>query len=304
MRDLSRAFLCAIAIVAAWAGFVHPARGVSPSKRSSGAPQLAFVRGDRTSLGHVWRTRANGSAIRMTSGVKEDYPDWSPDGREIAFVGWNPVPPGAGAETDIFVARLDGSGRRRLTRNSAREYDPDWSPTGKRLAYSSGGPQGLDLFVIDMSGHNRRRLTRTPNRCEAQPDWSPDGRRILFRLCSTGDVYAINAGGGRERLLLRSAFSAKWAPNGRSILYSREDGIYVADSAGRQPRRVAAVYASEVTWSPDGSSIAYEGDARDGCGATQYRSQIFLLSLAPGSKPKPRACVPQSEWHPAWRPIR
>jgi TolB protein len=204
MRGLSHLSLCAIAFVAAGAGFVHPAQGVSPSKRSSGSPQLAFVRGDPNSVGHVWRTRPNGSVFRMTSGVKEDYPDWSPDGREIAFVGWTPVPPAAGAETDIFVARLDGSGRRRLTRNSAREYDPDWSPTGKRLAYSSAGPQGLDLYVIDTSGHHRRRLTRTANRCEAQPDWSPDGRRILLRLCSTGDVYAINARGGEERLLLRS----------------------------------------------------------------------------------------------------
>ena len=303
MDDLSRAFLGAVAILAASAGF-NPALDVSRSERSSGAPQLAFVRGDRTSLGHVWRTRADGSAIRVTSGVKEDYPDWSPDGREIAFVGWNPKPPGAGAETDIFVTRLDGRGRRRLTRNPAREYGPDWSPTGKRLAYASGVGGGLDLFVIDRSGHNRRQLTRTPNRCEAQPDWSPDGRRILFKLCGTGDVYAINAAGGGERLLLRSAFAAKWGPNGRSILYSRADGIYVADSTGQQERRVAAVYASEVAWSPDGSNIAYEGDARDGCGATEFRSQIFLLSLAPGSKPRPRACVPQWEWEPAWRPIR
>ncbi len=54
-------------------------------------------------------------------------PSWSPDGDRLAFVA---VPRGA-AESDIFVTRADGSGRKRLSATpGVDETQPAWSPNG------------------------------------------------------------------------------------------------------------------------------------------------------------------------------
>jgi Tol biopolymer transport system component len=50
-------------------------------------------------------------------------PAWSPDGRMIAFLGWND------GNYDVYVMNADGSGQRNLTRTlGADEYQFAWSP--------------------------------------------------------------------------------------------------------------------------------------------------------------------------------
>jgi dipeptidyl aminopeptidase/acylaminoacyl peptidase len=53
--------------------------------------------------------------------------DWSPDGREIAFVRR------MRGQRDIFVMNADGSNKRRVTNDSFYNSDPDWSPDGRRI---------------------------------------------------------------------------------------------------------------------------------------------------------------------------
>ena len=59
-------------------------------------------------------------AQQVTRGDIE--PAWSPDGRLIAFSSTR-----AGSE-DIWVMRADGTGLRRLTRDSYDDGAPDWQP--------------------------------------------------------------------------------------------------------------------------------------------------------------------------------
>jgi dipeptidyl aminopeptidase/acylaminoacyl peptidase len=111
-------------------------------------------------------------------------PQWSPDGREIAFNEHN----------GIYIINADGTGLRRLVANGAF---PAWSPNGTRLLYATWGGSRwhghIRLWTIDANGSDNRLLSRylPPNDDQGSywsaHVWSPDGRQIAF---STPDAYA------------------------------------------------------------------------------------------------------------------
>jgi Tol biopolymer transport system component len=88
-------------------------------------------------------------------------PDWSPDGRRIAF----------GARNHIFSIGANGRGLDRLTsprRARAMSGDPAWSPDGKRIAFLRDG----DIYVMRSDGRGLRRVVDAPREDLAHPDRS------------------------------------------------------------------------------------------------------------------------------------
>ena len=69
----------------------------------------------------------------------------------------------------------DGSGQRRLTRNTVGDSNPVWSPDGRRIAFENN----WQVNVMNADGSRQRRLTRNGGRNFA-PAWSPDGQQIAF----------------------------------------------------------------------------------------------------------------------------
>lgn len=95
-------------------------------------------------------------------------PDWSPDGRWLAFRDAS-----GDADLDeaaIYVVRPNGSGLRQLTPlrsniDKANNADrPVWSPDGRQVAYARAGrpPSGepTDLWVTTADGRSRHRVAR------------------------------------------------------------------------------------------------------------------------------------------------
>lgn len=127
-------------------------------------------------------------------------PAYSPDGRTLAFSRSTDA-----FNNDIFLARPDGSGLRRLTRSlgthdrQGEEMMPAWSPDGRTLVFVSNRDGNFELYAIDRTGRNERRLTRTPGVDEENPRFGSDGRRILF--VHDGRVATMNADGTGVREL-------------------------------------------------------------------------------------------------------
>jgi Tol biopolymer transport system component len=102
----------------------------------------------------VYVTTANGGEVggsrRSTSGDPwsvEVEPEWSPDGRLIAFARICCHGTGPG----IYVISPDGSSRRRLTKSGS---GPDWSPDGQRIAFADG-----EIYVARPDGSGARPVT-------------------------------------------------------------------------------------------------------------------------------------------------
>lgn len=86
----------------------------------------------------------------------------------------------------------DGSGQRRLTKNSALDADPTWAPDGQRIAFESKRDGNSKIYVVDADGGDQRRLTRNGGD-GGDPAWSPDGRRIAF--AGNDGIYVMQADG-------------------------------------------------------------------------------------------------------------
>jgi TolB protein len=105
------------------------ATSFQPGRGQPGRPQL-------------WTYRLPGGAARQlteTPGGAYD-PDWSPDGRHIAYVAR------AGTRHDVWVMRADGADARLVASGLCRA--PTWSPDGRWIAYLSGQMGTFDLWVV------------------------------------------------------------------------------------------------------------------------------------------------------------
>ena len=103
--------------------------------------------------------RDGGRARNLTGrlGVYGGSPDWSPDGAHFAFMGKRSGERFVG----IYVARADGSGACRVTRDDYEAQYPAWSPDGREIAFARVEDGGFDLAAVAPNGtrmddHQRR----------------------------------------------------------------------------------------------------------------------------------------------------
>jgi len=98
---------------------------------------------------------------------------WSPDSTRIAYTAFDA--PGSRA---IYIAKPDGSERRRVPNVRDIAQDVEWSPDGSWLAFATGTGINTKVEVVRPDGSDRHVVTSTPlgSCC---PVWSPDSTRLL-----------------------------------------------------------------------------------------------------------------------------
>lgn len=140
--------------------------------------------------------------------ANDEYPAWSPDGRQIAFQSdrisalSNPALAlsldSVDANFDIYLIEADGTLPRNLTNDTdANDLFPTWTHDGGQIAFVSDRARSdllrdpfreltsaltggnFEIYVISRDGRNLRYLTANPATDEA-PTWSPGSDRIAF----------------------------------------------------------------------------------------------------------------------------
>src|SRR5258708_5712847 len=93
----------------------------------------------------------------IASSRTQDSPQFSPDGKKIAFVSTR------SGSAEIWVCTVDGSKPLRLTSvGGYRTGSPRWSPDSTKIVYDSREAGKPDLYVIGAQGGESRRLTSEP----------------------------------------------------------------------------------------------------------------------------------------------
>jgi Tol biopolymer transport system component len=136
----------------------------------------------------------------VSAGLEDsmENPDWSPDGKRIAFD--DPFLP------DVFVQAPAVDKRTTLIADAS---DPAWSPNGTRIAFAGRSTPGI--FVAAADGTGRTRLT-TPTGTDRDegPTWSPDGQWLAFHrsFSSTWSVFVVRSDGSGLRRVVPDSLTA------------------------------------------------------------------------------------------------
>jgi Tol biopolymer transport system component len=167
---------------------------------------------------------------RLTDSPALDVtPDWSPDGKHIAFCT------DRDGNREIYVMNVDGSNQQCLTNNASLDIFPKWSPDGKQIIFLSHRDDHKDIYMMDADGGNERRVT-TQEGVDEGGCWSPDGRQIVFQTNRDGnyEIYVMNKDGSDQRRLTNHPAGEYW-PSWRPYVTIDDVTVLTGSYLGQKP---------------------------------------------------------------------
>lgn len=161
-------------------------------------------------------------------------------GKIIAWAGGYDINPIGGLRGGIYVARISGSERRKITTFTYLNRDfelhglnlpddhPSFSPDSRRIVFASNraNKDDWDIYVMNVNGTGVTILSSAPG-LDTEPVFSPDGTKIAFateRFDGTLDIAVMNSNGSNVTRLTSTSledFEPAWRPDGQEIVFSR-----------------------------------------------------------------------------------
>lgn len=244
--------------------------------------RTAILEGDKGSYcTRIFTANADGAHERALTGA--DYsascPEWSPDGRWIAFAADRS---GRGQGHTLWIIPADGGKPQPIEVGGTEVTTLKWSPDGSRIAFTMPTP---------------------PTPVQAQASAHPDAPKVVdadkrevrlwvIRVARDGSADGGATALSPESLSVRTDvdFGAPfdWAPDGNTIAFSTgrdwwgkwsETGISVVDTRSGKTRSLVPAGAMAPAFSPDGRAIAYLGSAGP---YAAHNLDVHTIELASG----------------------
>ncbi len=232
---------------------------ISPDGKSVAFPLTKVDEKLNRRLTAIWLVPYDGSAAPRpltAESVSSSNPQWSPDGRTLAFLSTR----GESAHAQIWLLSMDGGEPRRLTEFKDGVASFQWSPQGDRfVVVSRTGPSASGkppsdvrhythirykfndtgwfddkrshLFVVDAKTGAPKQLTNGQEWDDTDPQWSPDGSTLAFVSDRSGkayedsrdtDVWTISSHGGPLTKIsdhTEADDSPRFSPDGKTIAF-------------------------------------------------------------------------------------
>jgi Tol biopolymer transport system component/DNA-binding winged helix-turn-helix (wHTH) protein len=228
----------------------------------------------------------NFQIVPVTSALGEpEFPAFSPDGREIAFI-WD----GPKRERYDVYAQLVGTDiPLRLTYSKSGLLGaPAWSPDGREIAFIRCDGINDGLYAVPALGGSERKLTSVGclHTLPSQLTWLPDGKGMLMiDTCSAEESFGVvvfSLATGKKECLTKfgssnepaeGIFKFSLSPDGRTIAFTAPtdlsySDVYTISLSGGVPHQVTVgaqpgcssltdLGCSGIMWTPDSKSIVF-----------------------------------------------
>jgi Tol biopolymer transport system component len=296
---------------------------ILPAVSTNNPGKIAFV-SDRDGNPEIYVMDADGSnQMRLTnnfSEMKDDFPNWSPDGKKIAFVSNRDGNP------EIYVMDADGRHQTNLTKSEMGDFYPVWSPDGRKIAFASDRDGFAQLYVMNADGsgatlipntqldtgqYNRFGNSYTGVNLSYSNDpgisWSPDGRQLVYSSERSGQskIYIVDIKSGSQSTLSTEEtygrdYDPDWSQDGKKIVFVSDrqaikTQLYLMNADGgnqtlltneNDPR------SSSPSWSVDGSKIVFQSERDESF-------EIFVINVN-GTGLTRLTTNQAQDWNPDW----
>jgi len=176
-------------------------------------------------------------------------------------------------QDDIWHNPLTDATSERLTDFEGTETDAVISPDGKVMVFLADRDGRFDVWLSQIGTSDFVNVTQgrfptlIPGAIRRVGFVGDDGGRIWISEGQGSGPYTLwtaSVLGGEPRRFLADAMEPAWSPDGKQIAYhTADDGdpIFVADSSGRDPKRIFAAesgsHRHHLTWSRDGRFVYF-----------------------------------------------
>ena len=176
----------------------------------------------------IWRAElpsanAKGTAISapapfIVSTALEEGPQYSPDGRRMAFQSTRT------GDYEIWRCGADGTNLVQLTHfGGPLTGTPRWSPDGREIVFDSRPAGHSHVFVINAEGGQPRQVT-TGDSENGVADWSVDGKWLYFGSSRDGSwqIWKVpSQGGAAVQLTHQGGFAPEPSRDGKYVYYAK-----------------------------------------------------------------------------------
>ncbi|HVJ37861.1 MAG TPA: Tol-Pal system beta propeller repeat protein TolB [Stenotrophomonas sp.] len=228
-------------------------------------------------------------------------PDWSPDGRKLAYVSFER------GNSSIYVQDIATGGRELVASFRGINSAPSFSPDGRKLAMALSRSGNPEIYVMDLGS---KQLTQLTNHfgIDTEPTWSADGNTIYFTSDRGGrpQIYQVAASGGSaSRVTFQGNYNAKAtvSSDGKKIAVAQGSGntykIAMMDRSLGSPSWSTLSPGSldeSPSFAPNGSMILYA--AREG-------GRGVLYAVSADARVRQRLVLADGDVRePSWGPFR
>ena len=236
--------------------------------------------------------------------------DWqvSPDGTRVGFSVSVADMEANRRRSDLYMARVDGSGLQRVTTNPASDVQPRWSPDGKSIFFLSSRFGSQQVWKFDLGGGEPEAVTDLPLSVDALKV-SPNGKFLVFSMA----VFPGKSPDETKRIL-----DEKQKKKASGMIYERlfvrhwdtwEDGtrnhLFVYPLPSGPARDIMPEMAAdcpskpfggseEFAIHPDGSVIVFS--AKDAGREEAWSTNFDLFSAPADGSAKPLKLTPNPAW--------
>ena len=213
--------------------------------------------------GTLWRSRVDGTErlqLSPPSMVRAGAPQWSPDGKQIAFSA-NP-----GTNKHIYIVSIDGGAPKEVTKGERVDFYPNWSRDGNSLFF--GSLAATAIYQLNLKTNQVTTLTGSKDMWF--PSLSPD-YNFIAALSSTNHLMLFDLKTQKwTELTQTQADYPAWSHDGKFVYFSStaggEPAFYRVQIKDHKLERVASLkdvkrptsgtFASWTGLAPDDSPLA------------------------------------------------